>query len=81
MISIPHDANLKPLSWTYATWKAGSPPIIRCPNNHASVMLDHVIKDNGQVIGSVLCPEPGCGFHEFVQLENWHPPALSNPEL
>lgn len=31
----------------------------------------HVIHDDGRVTASVVCPEKGCEFHEFVVLEGW----------
>lgn len=33
----------------------------------------HVIVDDGTVMPSVECPRDGCGFHQFVKLEEWAP--------
>lgn len=43
-----------------------------CPNGHAGV-LAHVIREDGTVQPSVVCPEDGCGFHEYIQLADWKP--------
>lgn len=42
-----------------------------CPNGHISSLSDHEIDKDGQVDPSVVCPEAGCGFHEWVILDGW----------
>ena len=41
-----------------------------CPKGHIG-QLDHTIAEDGTVSPSVVCPESGCGFHEYVRLEGW----------
>lgn len=31
----------------------------------------HDVADDGAVSPSLVCPNDGCGFHEFVKLEGW----------
>ncbi|SDO47683.1 hypothetical protein SAMN05444050_4230 [Afipia sp. GAS231] len=31
----------------------------------------HSIDLNGNVSPSVVCPAPGCNFHEFIRLDDW----------
>lgn len=42
-----------------------------CPFGHFGTLTDHYIDADGTVQPSVICPEPGCGFHEVVRLEGW----------
>jgi len=42
-----------------------------CPAGHGLVLKGHHIFDDGRVHPSVVCPDPGCSFHEFVKLEQW----------
>lgn len=58
------------------TWRFivsdGTPAVgYTCPNGHAGSLSDHDIAENGMVAPSVVCPAPGCGFHEYIQLEGW----------
>jgi hypothetical protein len=43
-----------------------------CPNGHGLILRNHRIASDGAVFPSVVCPNPQCDFHEFVQLEGWH---------
>jgi hypothetical protein len=38
---------------------------------------NHKIDAAGKVTPSVVCPHSGCGFHEFVTLDGWTPPAVA----
>lgn len=43
-----------------------------CPECGAEAGLhDHTIADDGTVEPSVICPHPGCSFHEMVKLDGW----------
>lgn len=42
-----------------------------CPNGHGLTLRDHSIAATGEVSPSVVCPERGCTFHEFVRLDRW----------
>lgn len=42
-----------------------------CPNGHLLTLREHSVAKNGDVMPSVVCPEKGCGFHEFVRLRRW----------
>ena len=42
-----------------------------CPNGHGLTLRGHSIASNGDVSPSVVCPELGCAFHEFVRLKRW----------
>lgn len=69
--SYPRDDKLTP-----GTWNGGQTPIFRavafcCPNGHIGGLSDHEIAPDGTVSPSVVCPEPGCDFHEFIKLEGW----------
>lgn len=51
-------------------WTWADRVMARCANGHAA-QLDHSIAVDGTVSPSLECPEPGCTFHEFVQLVDW----------
>lgn len=60
------------------TWKSCHPSTIArfkaeltCPNGHGMTLKGHVIRSDGTVTPSVVCPMPGCNFHEFVRLIDW----------
>ena len=59
-----------------ATWRkiVGRSVVVKCPRcaqiAHISTE-DHEIRDDGTVHPSLVCPNPTCDFHEFVQLEEW----------
>ncbi len=44
---------------------------IVCPNGHYGILLDHNIDENGMVTPSVVCPEEGCNFHDWIKLMDW----------
>ena len=44
---------------------------LSCPGCGCQALLDHQIDEEGGVTPSVVCPELGCTFHEFVRLEGW----------
>ena len=46
--------------------------VLDCPScGHLFCLPDHNINAVGSVSPSVVCPHPGCTFHEFVQLQGW----------
>ena len=59
------------------TWKRmGKSALVRCPNPrktmvHHGSLYDHEIADTGDVTPSVACEVAGCGFHEYITLEDW----------
>ena len=42
-----------------------------CRNGHGLTLGGHTIAADGTVHPSVVCPAPGCSFHEFVRLDRW----------
>jgi hypothetical protein len=44
---------------------------VTCPNGHTLTLRNHAVMASGYVIPSVVCPTPGCKFHEFVYLDQW----------
>ncbi len=44
--------------------------MVRCPQGH-DCWLPHAVDERGMVTPSVVCPVPGCGWHEMVELEMW----------
>jgi hypothetical protein len=46
-------------------------PVIVDINGHYLSIHKHTILDDGMVQPSVVCPIQGCGFHDFVKLEEW----------
>lgn len=71
-------ADPPPLHWspchpsTIGRFKAS----MTCPNGHGLTLRNHSIAVTGEVSPSVICPRPGCSFHEFVRLERWSFGAL-----
>jgi hypothetical protein len=47
-----------------------------CPHGHGLTLCGHTIAQNGDVSPSVVCPFPGCSFHEYVRLDRWSFGAL-----
>jgi hypothetical protein len=47
-----------------------------CPHGHGLTLRGHSIAQNGEVSPSVVCPFPGCNFHEYVRLDRWSFGAL-----
>ena len=48
-----------------------------CPNGHEMVLINHTISLDGMVTPSVVCPQGGCGFHEYLLLQGWTPEAVA----
>ncbi len=46
---------------------------VKCPECGLVCVLDHSISDDGTVAPSLVCPEPECSWHVFVQLVGWSP--------
>jgi hypothetical protein len=42
-----------------------------CSEGHLLTLRAHRVAGNGDVMPSVVCPEPGCRFHEYVRLDEW----------
>jgi hypothetical protein len=42
-----------------------------CSHGHVLTLGSHSISANGDVWPSVVCPTPGCHFHEYVRLKGW----------
>jgi hypothetical protein len=38
-----------------------------------AALSEHTINEEGVVVPSLVCPEDGCGWHEFVTLVGWSP--------
>lgn len=45
---------------------------IYCSKGHYGIITNHTIEKDGAVYPSVVCPEKGCDFHEFIILEGWN---------
>ena len=46
--------------------------MLNCPDCGQTVSLaDHSVDPIGAVTPSVVCPQDGCGFHEYVRLVAW----------
>ena len=63
------DQDIKPPYWVHM---GGQTVVLTCANGHSGT-LDHTVMVNGLVNPSVVCPEDGCDYHEFVMLEGWKP--------
>jgi hypothetical protein len=50
---------------------------ICCPGCKKVALLgsNHIVKDDGAVHPSDVCPFPPCTFHEFIQLDDWARPS------
>jgi hypothetical protein len=44
---------------------------LTCPNGHGLTLRSHSIDSSGAVFPSVVCPSPGCTFHQYVSLQDW----------
>lgn len=42
-----------------------------CPRGHVLTLRAHVIRPDGKVSPSVVCPTRECTFHAYVRLANW----------
>ena len=50
-------------------------PTIDCPKCGEGILGDaapHGIRENGKVYNSVVCQNPNCNFHHYIQLEGWN---------
>lgn len=65
----------EPLTWQKVTELPSMARVVWavCGNGHRAMLDDHVISADGSVTPSLVCPEPGCGWHENVKLEGWTP--------
>jgi hypothetical protein len=61
----------KPDTWKGVTRDGVHGAGYTCPNGHTGSLTDHTIASDGTVAPSVVCPEDGCNFHEYIQLEGW----------
>lgn len=45
---------------------------VECPKcGQYAGLSDHEIKEDGTVDPSMVCPNKGCDFHDYVKLEEW----------
>ena len=66
------DNNYRPGSWKRLALSAGGRSAsFTCPNGHHGSLIDHRITEDGTVDPSVVCPEGGCNFHEYIRLVGW----------
>jgi len=63
------------LRWRQVVQDGESLVRVSCADGHVADLSSHIIQADGTVKPSVLCPEPGCHWHEFVQLQEWEPDA------
>lgn len=42
-----------------------------CPMGHVLTLRSHIIRSDGTVTPSVVCPTEDCAFHAYVRLSNW----------
>jgi hypothetical protein len=72
--SINSDGDI-PFTWRDYIDPAGKvldcSPVIVDPKGHYLSIHKHSIAQDGTVSPSVVCPVEGCGFHEFIKLEEW----------
>lgn len=57
------------------------PAIAECPKCSGGMLgpdAPHSIDIDGNVEASVVCARPGCDFHAYVKLEQWHGPAVAH---
>lgn len=81
MITIKRDKKLAPRTWNGGVRPDGTlTASVCCPNGHISSLSDHTIDDKGKVHPSLICPWPGCDFHEDVKLDGWNPVQNNAPE-
>lgn len=61
-----------PLTWRPWNGPSGNLVMVMftCSEGHIG-SLNHDIDRDGVVTPSVQCSEPGCTFHENIQLEGW----------
>ncbi len=76
-------AQAKGTWWSHRTDQTNYIVHFACPNGHVGTLFwtkgkperYHQIADDGTVSPSVVCDHPpdGCGFHQFIILEDWEP--------
>ena len=71
MIIVPHSNGHEPRTWKGLQTENGRSASLTCPQGHVCSLSNHEILSDGSVHPSVICPEDGCGFHEFVKLKDW----------
>ncbi len=72
MFLMRFNPNLSPGTWAKAKMADGQPTALACcAKGHIASLSDHDIAADGAVTPSLVCPEEGCTFHEFVQLDGW----------
>jgi len=63
-----------PLTWwpiVVDQLKASVKATMKCSHGHVMTLRGHEIAPDGAVSPSVVCPQAGCDFHEFVTLKEW----------
>lgn len=61
-----------PLTWWPVTRADGRrSAMVSCANGHIASLADHSIREDGIVEPSLVCPEIGCDWHEWVRLDGW----------
>lgn len=50
---------------------------VKAPCGHEFSLTKHGIRPDGVVSPSVVCPEKGCAFHDYLSLLGW--PAEAKP--
>lgn len=66
-------AAMMPGTWRREIMPWGRSAIACCPHGHVASLYDHEIASDGTVTPSVVCPTPGCSFHDQVRLVGWLP--------
>lgn len=64
--------NNVPYTWRTLLNEGKLSASIVCKKGHYGILADHEIDKRGIVTPSVVCPEKGCDFHEFITLEDWN---------
>ncbi len=71
MNAYARDENLSAGTWQDAQSSTKRTALFKCPNGHIGSLSGHDIAQDGTVSPSVVCPEDGCDFHEFIKLKGW----------
>jgi hypothetical protein len=71
MLMVGRADDYRPLSWKGLQTPSGRNATLTCRNGHTCALTQHTIAPDGTVSPSLVCPELGCGFHEWVRLEGW----------
>ncbi len=60
--------------WSRDGWSRNGDRVdVRCPDCGRIGELDHDVAADGRVSPSLDCPQPACGFHAYVVLDDWLP--------